>query len=108
MADFADVDEMNADGPARKGRRAAVGLAVRITKSVASGNTRGSGKHVPRSAKEAADLVVESMTTKGKEEQKGNSRLFGVFEMRVVGPKWKSKTSMFIGSWTFGDAILTG
>ena len=77
VADFADVDEMNADGPARKGRRAAVGLAARITKSVASGKTRGSGKHVPRSAEEAADLVVESMTTKRKEEQKGNSRLLG-------------------------------
>lgn len=29
VADFEDVDEIKADGPARKGKRAAVGLAGR-------------------------------------------------------------------------------
>ena len=38
MADFEDVDEINADGPARKGRRAAVGLAKREDQLDTSGN----------------------------------------------------------------------
>lgn len=37
-ADFDAVDEMNADGPARKGRMAAAGLAVKKHGSVAGGN----------------------------------------------------------------------
>ena len=38
MADFEDVDEIKADGPARKGRRAAVGLAMREAKLDTGGN----------------------------------------------------------------------
>ena len=38
MADFEDVDEIKADGPAREGRRAAAGLAVRVGKSDTGGN----------------------------------------------------------------------
>ena len=38
VADFEDVDEIKADGPARKGRRAAVGLAGREDKLDTGGN----------------------------------------------------------------------
>ena len=38
MADFEDVEEIKADGPARKGRRAVVGLAVRVGKLGTGGN----------------------------------------------------------------------
>ena len=43
VADFEDVDEIKADGPARKGRRAAVGLAGREDKLDTGGNI-GHGK----------------------------------------------------------------
>ena len=39
VADFEDVDEIKADGPARKGRRAAAGLAGRGDKLDAGGNS---------------------------------------------------------------------
>ena len=39
VADFEDVDEIKADGPARKGRRAAVGLAGREDTLDTGGNT---------------------------------------------------------------------
>ena len=51
VADFAEVDEMNADGPTRKERRAVVGLAVRMTVSIRGGKTRSIGStylEVPR------------------------------------------------------------
>ena len=38
VADFDAVDEMNADGPARKGKRADAGLAVKKHWSAAGGN----------------------------------------------------------------------
>ena len=38
MADLEDVDEINADGLARKGRRAAVGLAARVGRLDTGGN----------------------------------------------------------------------
>lgn len=38
MANFEDVDEIKAEGPARKGRRAAVGLAGREDKLDTGGN----------------------------------------------------------------------
>lgn len=38
VADFDAVDEINADGPARKGKRADAGLAVKKHGSVAGGN----------------------------------------------------------------------
>ena len=38
MADFEDVDEIKADGPARKGTRAAVGLTGREDKLDTGGN----------------------------------------------------------------------
>ena len=44
MADFEDVDEMKADGPAREGRRAAVGLAGRAGKSDTGGGNSGPRK----------------------------------------------------------------
>lgn len=60
VADFDDVDEMNAEGPARKGRRAVVGLAA--GKSVnCLWQKLGIVGGIPRRAKEAADLVVDSI-----------------------------------------------
>ena len=44
MADFEDVDEIKADGPARKGRRAAVGLAGRGDKLDTGGGNSGPRK----------------------------------------------------------------
>lgn len=41
VADFDAVDEMNADGPARKGKKADAGLAVKKHGSVAGGNHEG-------------------------------------------------------------------
>lgn len=38
VAAFDDVEEMNADGPARKARRAVVGLAMHVCWSVTGGN----------------------------------------------------------------------
>ena len=43
VADFDDVDEIKADGPARKGRRAAVGLAGRED-TLDTGGNMGSRK----------------------------------------------------------------
>ena len=59
VADFDAVDEINAAGPARRGRRAYAGLAVMKHGSVAGGDCDGSS--IPRRAIEAAILVLESM-----------------------------------------------
>lgn len=41
VADFDAVDDINANGPARKGRRAVAGLAIKKHRSVAGGNCKG-------------------------------------------------------------------
>lgn len=61
VADFDAVDEMNADGPTRKGSRADAGLAVKKNGSVACGNRGMLEEITPRKAIEAANLVFESM-----------------------------------------------
>ncbi len=44
VADFDAVDEINADGPARKGRRADDGFAIKKHELVAGGNLEGLGR----------------------------------------------------------------
>ena len=68
VADFDDVEEMNADGPARKGRSAVVCLAVTIIWSVCGGKPRLGYGNVPRRANEAADLVDESIVMRLRDE----------------------------------------
>lgn len=41
VADFDVVDDIDANGPARKGRRADAGLAMKKHRSVAGGNRKG-------------------------------------------------------------------
>ena len=58
---------MNAEGPARKGIRADEGLAVDMLDLRilwVAGPSSLSKKYLPRNAKAAADLVVESMMRK--------------------------------------------
>lgn len=91
VASFLLVDEINAALPARNGSKAVEGLAVDNVsfRATASFHT---GRYGPRSANEAADLVVDSILT--TEQRKS-----AVKEWRVEG----AGVAMAEGAFENGD-----
>ena len=61
VADFDAVDEMNAEGPARMGKQADAGLAVKNDWVSCGWQLQKPAESIPRRAIEASDLVLESI-----------------------------------------------
>ena len=61
MADFEAVEEMNAEGPARKGSKAVTGLARGVIIQSVLVARRWTGRDKPRRANEATVLIDESI-----------------------------------------------
>ena len=61
VADFDAVDEMNAEGPARMGKQADAGLAVKKYGVSCRWQLQKPVESIPRRTIEATDLVLESI-----------------------------------------------
>ena len=61
VADFDAVDEMNAEGPARRGKQADAGLAVKKYRVSCRWQLQKPVESIPRRAIKATDLVLESI-----------------------------------------------
>ena len=61
VADFDAVEEMNAEGPARLGKQADAGLAVKRYRVSCNWQLQKPVESIPRRAIEATDLVLESI-----------------------------------------------
>ena len=65
LADFDAVDEMNADGDARKGKQVDTGLAIGNSWISRGWQSLKFAGNIPRRAIEVANLVLESMMNMG-------------------------------------------
>ena len=61
VADFDAVEEMNAEGPARMGKKADAGLAEKRYRVSCRWQSQKHAESIPRRTIEATDLVLESI-----------------------------------------------